>query len=378
MQINRREWIGLTAALALPASAKKMSKEYLVYVGTYTSNNKSKGIYAWRFNPATGDLTSLGLAGEADSPSFLTLHPNGRFLYAVTEGRQGGAVGFTIDNKTGMLKKLNWSASGGSGACHLAVDKTGRLLAVANYGSGSVGALAISADGTLAEKPQVIQHIGSSVNRSRQSGPHAHQVVYSADNRFLFVPDLGLDQVKIYKVDAANGTLAPNDPPFAKVPPGGGPRHLAFDPKGKYAYVVNEMGSSVTAMTYDKKQGAFTEIQTISTLPEGYKGDTSCAEIEVDAQGKYVYASNRGHDSIAVFSIGGDGKLTALEQVSTQGKVPRNFKIDPTGRYLFAANQNTDNIALLNIDPASGRLKPSGKVVDVPMPVCVLFVPVGA
>jgi 6-phosphogluconolactonase len=222
----------------------------------------------------------------------------------------------------------------------------------------------------------LIQHKGSSVDPRRQRGPHAHGVFLSADNRFLFVPDLGLDEVMQYRLDAARSSISPNDPPFAKVPPGSGPRHLAFHPKGKYAYVINEMKSAVTAFSYDPARGALTEIQNISTLPKDFSGVDNSAEIEVDAKGRFLYASNRGHDSIAVFAIARDGKLALVDITPTQGKAPRSFRIDPTGSYLFAANQDTGTIVQFRIDPKSGRLTATGKKVELYKPVCIQFLPV--
>ncbi|HWB96790.1 MAG TPA: lactonase family protein [Bryobacteraceae bacterium] len=369
--------LGTLLAGSLPAAPETAGK-YLVYVGTYTGPN-SKGIYAYRFDPATGALESIGLAGEVVNPSFLTLHPNRKFLYAVSElgvdGKTNGLVtAFAIDAKSGRLTKLNTVSTIGGGACHLVVDHTGKALYVANYGTGSTAAFPVHADGSLGEHTALIQHKGSSVGR-RQRGPHAHGVYLSADNRFLLVPDLGLDQVLVFRIDPAKASLTPNDPPFGSVPPGLGPRHMAFHPGGKYVYVLNEMGSRVTAFDFDGSRGALKELQTISTLPKDFKGEDNSAEIEVDRAGRFVYASNRGHDSITVFSIGKDGRLTPVETVLTLGKTPRNFKIDPSGAYLLAANQDSNNIVLFHVDRKTGRLKPTGKRVDCPAPVSIQFVP---
>ena len=383
MQCNRRNWIFSAAgALLVPTAASTISAaskpgKYLVYIGTYTRGD-SKGIYAYRFDAASGALEPIGLAAEIVNPSFVALHPNGKFLYSVSElGNDGEKTGmvsaFAIDTAAGTLKKLNSAPTGGGGSCHLVVDKTGKSLMVANYGSGSTAILPVLPDGRLGETPVVIQHSGTGVNPARQTGPHAHAVVLSPDNRFVFVPDLGLDKIFSYRLDPAKASLTPNDPPFGTVPAGSGPRHFAFAPGGKYAYAVNEMGSSVTAFQYDASRGALTELQTISTLPKDFKGEDNSAEIQVDAKGKFLYASNRGHDSIAVFAIARDGKLTPVEHVPTQGKAPRNFRIDPTGAYLFAANQDTGNIVIFHVDAKSGKLTPTGKSVKVPFPVCVEF-----
>ena len=257
------------------------------------------------------------------------------------------------------------------------VDRTGKTLAVANYGSGSVAAFAVQDDGRLREPPVLIQHHGSSVDQRRQRGPHAHGVFLSPDNRFLFVPDLGLDQVMSYRLDAASSSIAPNDPAFAKVPPGYGPRHFTFHPNGKYGYAICEMKSNVTAFRYDAAHGSLQQIQNISTLPRDFTGDDNSAEIEVDARGRFLYASNRGHDSITVFAIAKNGRLTVVENVLTEGKAPRSFRIDPSGAYLLAANQNTNNIVVFRIYRNRGSLTPAGTTVAVSKPVCLQFLPVG-
>jgi len=350
---------------------------YTFYVGTYTRGD-SKGVYSYSFDTKTAEIKKIGLAGEVVNPSWVTLHPNGKFLYAVSElgndGKsQGKVTAFSIDPASGNLTMLNSVSSGGGGACHIVVDKTGKSLMVANYGTGSAAAFAVQPDGRLVEPPSVVQHSGSSVNPGRQKGPHAHAVVLSADNRFLFVPDLGLDQVMSYRLDPSKSTLTANDPPFVKVTPGSGPRHFAFHPKGNFAYGLNEMKSSVTSFQYDAKRGALTEIQTISTLPKDFTGEDNSAEIEVDAKGRFVYATNRGHDSITVFAIAKDGKLTVVQNVPTKGKAPRSFRIDPTGAFLLAANQNTSNIVVFRIDPKTGQLTDTGKAIDAPFPVCIQF-----
>jgi 6-phosphogluconolactonase len=370
------------SALLMPglqAAKKPATKgDYFVYVGTYTRDN-SKGIYGYRFHPADGKLTPLGVAAETPNPSFLAVHPNGRFVYSVSEAdgdKDGSVSAFRIEPDSGKLTLLNTVSSKGAGPCHVLVDKTGKNLLVANYGSGSVASLPVKSDGSLSEASAFVQHKGSSVDKARQEGPHAHSVNLSADNRFVIVTDLGLDQALVYRFDAAKGTLTPNDPPFAKVNPGAGPRHFAFDPKGNYAYVINEIQSTVTAFHYDRAHGAFHELQTVSTLPKDFKGRNSTAELAVDRNGKFLYGSNRGHDSIAVFAIDpAKGMLTPVENTPTQGKTPRNFALDPTGGYLFAANQGTNNIVLFRIDQNTGRLTPAGEKVDVPSPVCVVFAP---
>lgn len=359
---------------------RKMSGDYLVYVGTYTGP-KSQGIYALKFNTGTGSIDTLGLAGEIQNPSFLALHPNHKYLYAVSElGNKGKNIAsvsaFSIDARTGKLTLLNKVATGGGGACHLVVDKTRKMLLVANYSTGSVAAFQVKQDGSLSEVTSLKQHRGSSVNPKRQRGPHAHAVVLSRDNRFVFVPDLGLDEIVSYKIDPSHATLAPNDPPFVKLTPGLGPRHLEFHSNNKFAYGLNEMGSSVTALSYDARSGVLKAIETISTLPEGFTAENNSAEIAIDKAGRFLYASNRGNDSITQFAIDPKrGTLTKLEVTPTQGRTPRNFAIDPTGHYLLAANQDSDNIVVFRIDPHSGKLSPTGTTVNVPSPVCLQFVP---
>ena len=360
----------LLAALSFADAA-----DNFVYVGTYT-HGKSKGIYAWRFQPATGELTPVGLVAETTNPSWVTVHPNRRFLYAVGESAKAGTVSaFAIDAATGKLTPLNKASSGGAGPCHLAVDKTGKNVLVANYGGGSVAVLPIKEDGRVGEASCFLQHKGSSVDPKRQQGPHAHSVNLDPRQRFALVPDLGLDEVLIYRFDAAKGALAPNDPPFAKVAPGAGPRHLAFHPNGKFGYVISEMGSTVTVFAYDGARGSLKELQVISTLPKDFAGQSTTAEIAVHPNGRFLYGSNRGDDSIAVFAIDpGKGTLTFVDRVSTGGKTPRGFAIDPTGTWLLAANQDSDNIVVFRLNPKTGKLTPSGKVLEVGAPVSLAFV----
>jgi 6-phosphogluconolactonase len=372
---------GLVYHPAMSAQAASTNNGMRVYIGTYTGA-KSKGIYVSQFDPATGKLGPAELAVQTANPSFLAVHPEGRFLYAVGEtsdpgGKRGGAVtAFSIGEKTGRLTLLNQRSSGGAGPCHLAVDNAGKCLLVANYGSGSISALPIQADGSLAKPSATIQHQGSSVNPQRQTGPHAHFIIPSPDNRFALTCDLGLDQVLVYRLDAPKAALTANDPPFAAVKPGSGPRHLAFHPSGHFIFLINEMGSTVTAFAYGAGGGALKEMQTISTLPEGFTGKSTCAEVQVHPSGKFVYGSNRGHDSIAVFNFDlAHGKLTCVEHQSTQGKVPRHFALDPTGQWLLAENQGSDNMVLFRVDTRTGRLSPSGQVVEVPAPVCAVYVP---
>jgi 6-phosphogluconolactonase len=348
-----------------------------VYVGTYT-RGASEGIYRFRLDPATGALSSAGSVARVDQPSFLALHPRRALLFSVNElgefaGQKcGGVSAFAIDESTGELSLLNQQPSGGTGPCYVSVDATGRFVLVANYGGGSVALLPIGEDGRLGEASDFIQHTGSSVNPNRQQEPHAHSIIPSPDNRFAFAADLGLDKVMIYQLDLAAGRLRPNDPPWAQVHAGAGPRHFAFHPNGRYAYLINEIDSTFTAFAYDPTRGALTELHTVPTLPAGFEGRSSCADVHVHPSGKFLYGSNRGHDSIVIYAIDeATGRLTYVGHEPTQGKTPRGFTIDPTGTYLLAANQNTDTIVTFRIDPSTGQLTATGHVAQVPTPVCL-------
>ena len=358
--------------------------KYRVYIGTYTNGNSaSRGIYLFELDTVSGELTARGLAGESVNPSFLAVHPSRQFLYAVGEvsefgGEKTGAVSaFTIDAASGTLSLLNQQSSRGQGPCYVTVDRAGKNALVANYGSGSVACLPIGGDGRLAPASSFIQHQGSSVNAQRQKEPHGHSINLDAANRFAIAADLGLDKLLVYRFDAEKGTLSPNEPPFAQVAQGAGPRHFAFHPDGRHAYVINEMHCTVTAFAYDPDRGVLGDIQTVSTLPnipvaKGY----STAEVQVHPSGRFLYGSNRGHDTIAIFAIdAASGRLRPAGHQSTGGKTPRNFGIDPTGRYLLAANQDSGTVVVFRIDPQSGQLQPTGQKVEVPRAVCVKFVP---
>jgi 6-phosphogluconolactonase len=352
-----------------------------MYVGTYTNDVKqpSKGIYAYRFQ-APGKFAPLGAVAETSNPTFLAVDRGGKFLYAANEdttyeGKPAGSIGaFAVDAANGRLKLLNVVSSGGPGPCHVSLDRTGKWLFAANYAGGSLAVFPVHADGSLGAASTFIQHKGSSVDPARQTAPHAHSVYVSPDNRFLLAGDLGLDHVMVYRFDAAKGTLTPNRPPFAALAPGSGPRHLAFAKDGKFVYVLSEMAATVTAFRYDAGAGRLEQTQSISMLPADYTGAKSGAEIFVHPSGKFLYASNRGHDTIAIFRIDPvSGALTAAGQVSTQGKTPRNFAIDPTGGFLLAANQDSGSIVVFRIDQSTGALTPTGDVLKVPAPVCLVF-----
>jgi 6-phosphogluconolactonase len=377
--------LGLTLTSTLGCASDK-GGSMRVYFGTYTGGD-SKGIYVSDLNLADGHLSEPRLAAGTVSPSFLAIHPKGELLYAVSEiedfegKKTGGVGGFAIDPKTGLLTALNKQPSRGGGPCHLVVDATGRNVLVANYGGGSVASLPIDENGRLGEATGFAQHQGSSVNERRQSAPHAHSINVDPNNRFAFAADLGLDKVLVYRFDAAKGSLEPNDPPAAEVAPGSGPRHFAFHPSGKFAYVINEIFLTVTAFAYDDDKGTLTELQTISTLPDGVErtDKDSTAEVQVHPSGKFLYGSNRGHNSLAIFSIDEKtGRLTHVGNQSTGGKTPRNFGIDPTGKYVLAANQASDTVVVFRVDMKTGKLEPTGQKLAVPAPVCVKFLRTGS
>jgi 6-phosphogluconolactonase len=376
----------IATAFALVTSAAVAGDNYLVYFGTNTNaKNGSKGIYVARFNSSSGDLAKPELAVEAGNPGFLSIHPSKKYLYAIgdvttPDGKKGGGISsFSIEANTGKLTLLNQQSAIGSGPCHVNVDATGKMAVLANYGSGSVASYAIGAEGKVSEAASFIQHEGSSLDPKRQKGPHAHSVNFSPDNRFVFACDLGLDKVLIYKVDPATGKMTPNEPAFAKTPAGGGPRHLAFHPSGKFVFVNNEMAMTETVFAYDTANGAMTELQTVSTLPEADRGKPgfSTAETLAHPNGKNVYVSNRTHDTIAVFNCDpATGKLTLIQNVPVEGQIPRNICLDPTGKWLIAAHQNSGTAALFNVEAESGKLSFTGTKIEVPGSICVRFLAV--
>lgn len=370
------------AVFALAAAPAPKDGNYLFYVGSYTGKDStSKGISLYRYDGTTHEVTSLGTAAETTSPSFLTISPNRRFLYAVNEvgdfkgPNSGGVSAFSIDHATGKLTFLNEVSSRGAGPCYITIDKTGKWVLVANYDGGSVAVFPVQGDGKLGEAVSFDQHTGHGSDPQRQEAPHAHSIDLSPDNRFAYVDDLGLDELMVYKFDAATGKLTPNDPPYAKLDPGSGPRHFAMAKSAKFAYVVSEMKGTVTAFSSDPQTGRLEKLQVISTQAEGFKGEIEDAEIQIHPSGKFLYASNRGDgNSIAVFAIDpAKGTLTKVEVTPTQGKAPRHFMFDPTGTILFAENMNSNNVVLFQIDQKTGKLTPTGKSFEVGQPVCLKF-----
>jgi 6-phosphogluconolactonase len=368
-----------------------MSKNGLVYVGTYSEpilfgtgqvlEGRGKGIYVFDFDAASGALTLAGIKEDVRNASYLAFNPERTFLYCVNEfkeyeGMDSGAVSsFRIDPGSGALTYLNTQASHGTDPCHLIVDKTGRNVLIANFASGSVAVLPIAEDGSLKEASCVIQHKGSSIDPKRQAGPHAHAVEIDAANRYVFVTELGGDKVMIYELDADNGKLTPNpNQPSVPVKPGAGPRQLVMHPNGRFAYLINELNSTMTAYAYDAGKGMLTELQTLSMLPDDFAGHSSCAEVQIHPSGKFLYGSNRGHDSIAIFAVNQDnGTLALIGHQGSGGKIPRNFAVSPTGEFLAAANQDSDNVVMFRIDPATGMLTPTGHMVEAGTPICVRF-----
>lgn len=374
---------------APPSSVMPAASDTIVYVGTYTGR-QSKGIYAYRLEAKTAAageavLQPLGLAVETPSPSFLVVEPKRRLVFAANEvdsfeGKATGAVSaFSVDAATGKLKLINQQPSMGTGPCHVALDRDGKFLFVANYNSGSFAVLPVAADGRLGAPTTVIQNAGKSANPERQKGPHAHGITFDPANRFVFFVDLGLDQILGYRFDSATGKLTPTEPAFASVKPGAGCRHLAFRPDGKFAYALNEMASTVTVFSYDGATGKLTEVQTASSLPPGLEVKSSGAEITVHPSGKWLYASNRGHDSIAQFAVDENkGTVTFVAALPSGGKTPRHFAFLPSGKQLAIANQNSNSILLGRVDEKTGGVQTAGAPIEVPSPVCVVFLPPAA
>ncbi|HEU4832881.1 MAG TPA: lactonase family protein [Pyrinomonadaceae bacterium] len=377
-QFMKAGGIGVFGAFALRANAWSIQdRELTLYVGTYTSG-KSEGIYVYRMDRATGRLTQFSSI-KSVNPSFLTIDNTKHYLYAVNEvgeyaGKPGGGVSaFAIDPATGNLRLLNEQATQGADPCYLSIDTKKRVLLVANYTGGSVTVLPVRIDGTLGMAIDVKQHEGSGP-REQQKGPHAHCVILDRVERHALVADLGIDKVMIYRFDRATEKLSPAQQPFAELAVGAGPRHLTLHPKGKYLYVINELDSTMSSFKYNEVNGTLTSIETVSTLPGDFKGTSYCADVHVSPSGRFLYGSNRGHNSIVVFEIDSrTGKLKLIEHVSTEGNWPRNFTIDPTGKFLLVANQRSENVVIFNIDQSTGRLTPTGQNYEIPSPVCLKF-----
>jgi 6-phosphogluconolactonase len=393
-------------AVLFSHGAPAQSNEYFVYFGTYTGfkyvhhsrtvgvgESHSKGIYFARFNAASGDLSQAQLAAEVVNPSFLTISPNHKFLYAISEDplslgppldHSSYVSAFAIDASTGSLRFLNSVPASGTSTCYISIDHSGRYIFLANFGSGSVSVIRTRDDGSLGELTGFIKNVGSSVNASIQTEPHPHWIGVSPDNHHVIVSDLGLDHVQIYNFDPSTGMLSPPGPPFATVYPGGGPRHFAFDPSGRFGYQLSEMSGMVDVFAWDAGKGALTTVQRVHTVPHDFFGGNHSAEIEIHPNGKFLYESNRrtqgeavrGPDTIGVFAINSsDGTLARIEEVLSGGVMPRSFSLDPTGSYLLSANQLSNNVVVFKIDERTGRLSKTGKEIRVDTPVCIKFVP---
>jgi 6-phosphogluconolactonase len=352
----------------------------LLYVGTYTESNRPEGIYLVRFDRRSGQLRQVGSVDAGANPSFLAIHPNGRVLYAVNElekykGKSTGAVGaFAIARDTGALTRLNEQPSEGGAPCYVSVDRTAHVVLVANYVGGSIAVLPIQTNGALAPAAQVIQHTGKGPNAERQDAPHAHSILPDPSNRFALGADLGVDRVFLYRIDLNGKSLRHVDGGDAVMHPGAGPRHIAFHPTLPLVFIANELDSTVATLRFDAERGALSPLDTHSTVPVGWTGTNYPADIHVTASGRTLYVSNRGHNSIAVFSVAESTGALALEQVvSTEGDWPRNFSLDPTGRWLLVANQRSNSVVVFRRDPKSGRLTPTHQRITIPSPVCLRF-----
>jgi 6-phosphogluconolactonase len=396
----------LSLSVASAYSQSESTGDYWVYFGTYTGfvymkeglpagASRSKGIYVSKFHPASGELSKPQLAAEIINPAFLAIHPNHRFLYAVTEDplslgpnfdHSSYVSAYSIDSATGKLNLLNKLPTGGTSTCYLSIDKTGHYLMFANFGSSSVTILRIKDDGSIGQQTAFMKHVGSGKDPAFQSKAHPHSIDVSPDNKFAVVSDLGVDKLFIYKFDASTGTLSPDQPPFVQAESGGGPRHFTFDSAGKFGYSLHEMSGYITVLAWNAASGSFTKIQDATSLQPDFIGANDSAEIAIHPNGKFLYESNRrfrgpdmwGPDSIGVFAIDTDkGTLTEVEQVPPGGTMPRNFAIDPTGSYLFAANELSGNVALFKIDASTGRLSPTKADLKIDVPVCIVFLPAG-
>ena len=376
--MNPRHLAFVFASLTSSALA---GSQHWVFFGTYTNGKSpSKGIYRALFDSETGVLAAPELAAETASPSFLTIAPSKKYLYAVGEvsGEGGkGVSAYRLDLPKGELSLINAVSAVGQGPCHINTDRSERLVGIANYGSGSTVSYRIGSEGGLSEPVSFLQHEGSSVHPRRQTGPHAHSINFSPDNRFAYVCDLGLDQVLIYRVAAETGALHPSDPAFALTPVGGGPRHLAFHPNGKWVFVNNELSMTVSVYGQEVATGALSPVETVSTLPEGQgpAEGLSTAEVVAHPNGRFVYVSNRGHDTLAVFACDPEtGKLTLVQNASAEGEIPRNFNLDPSGRWMLVAHQKSNSVAVLKVDQATGKLSATGQKHSIGAPVCIRFV----
>jgi len=350
--------------------------DMLTYFGTQRTGTNA-GFSLAHFDTDTGVLTKPEFLLAATAPAFFVIHPDGRHLYTCNAASSGGVSAYEIEPHTGALKFLNRVSSGGAGPCYVSLDQTARFALVANYAGGSIAVFAIQPDGSLGERTAFVQHTGNSVNPQRQTHAYAHSIIVDPSNWFALVDDLGVDKIFVYRFNAQDGSLTPNDPPFAGIRPGSGPRHLAFHPNGRWVYVISEIASTVTAFNWNPANGSLAEFQTISALPENFNGTNTSAEIALHPNGKFLYASNRGDDSLAVFAIDpATGKLGLVERVSCGGRTPRFFTFDPTGKWLLCSNHGSDTTVVFRVDEKTGKLAQIGQPVSVSYPFCERFLPV--
>lgn len=365
----------LFIALLIPSGAAR-GVDLFVYFGTHSAGPQI-GLSLSHFDSETGGLTPPKLLVEAKEPAFFVIHPEGRYLYTCNSGVPGGLSAYKIEPKTGELTLINRVLAGGGDTSFVSLDQTARYALVANYLGGNIAVFALRPDGGVGDWTGFAQQTGSSVDPERQTHAYAHAIITDPTNRFALVPDLGVDKLFVYHFDEKSGAIKPNKPPFAQVAAGLGPRHVRFHPNGRWVYLINEMGSRIIGFNWDSTTGALSDFQTISTLPPDFKGANACAELEVHPNGKFLYASNRGHDSLAVFAIDpSTGRLSLVEHTSSRGKTPRNFAFDPSARWILCTNHGSDNAVVFRVDPESGHLTPVGEPVRVPAPFCERFLPV--
>ncbi len=374
-----RFYILLLIAVMTQILPTTKAEDPLVFITSFVAGEEG-AIHVFHFDSKMGTLKPLHQNKGISNAFFLAISPDNKTLYSIDTPNFGDkendfAAAFTIERDTGKLKRLNKQSARGTTSCYLDVDPSGKTVVVANYSSGSVAALPVQKDGSLGEAASFVQHRGSSIDPKRQKSPNAHSIEVSPDGRFALSADLGIDKVQIYQLDAANAKLTPNEAqPFVKIAPGSGPRHLTFHPNGKHVYVINELSNTVTVFDYDRELGKLTEQQTVSTLPDDFKGDSYCADLKITPDGKFLYGTNRGHDSVAVYRIGDDGKLTLVEIKESLGKGPQNLLITPDGGWLLCANMPGNNVIVFKIDKESGKLTAAGKPIDIPMPSCIRWV----
>lgn len=369
----------MVGAMLSNTAPRTKADEPLVFISAFVSGDKG-AIHAYRLEPETGRLKQVHRTTEVENPFFIVVSKDQKFLYSIHAKSFGGkepeqVAAYALEGRTGRLKLLNRQSTRGSASCYLDIDATGRTVLVANYSTGNVASLPVKEDGSLGEAASFIQHVGSSVDPARQKGPYAHCIVVSPDNRFAFAADLGLDQVLGYRLDPKAAKLSPNQPPFVKTPPGAGPRHLTFHPDGKHVYVINELKNSVTLFDYVSESGTLSVRQTISTLPADFDGTSHCADLKITPNGQFLYGTNRGHDSIAAYRLGDDGRLTLIGIEPSLGKGPQNLVITADGKLLLCANMPGNNVAVFRIDAQTGGLKSIGEPVSLPSPSCIRLLP---